>query len=61
MLLLELAIARGVRTVVVVGSAGSVRPDLHTGSAVVVTGAERDDGTSRHYLPAGDVVTADRS
>lgn len=39
-LLLELAIARGVRTVVVVGSAGSLRQDLPTGSAVVV--AERD-------------------
>ena len=56
---LELAIARGVRIVVVVGSAGSLRPDLPTGSAVVVTGAEREDGTSHHYLPAGDVVTAD--
>lgn len=58
-LLLELAIARGVRTVVVVGSAGSLRSDLPRGSAVVVTGAEREDGTSHHYLPAGDVVTAD--
>ena len=56
---LELAIARGVRTLVVVGSAGSLLPDLPTGSAVVVTGAEREDGTSHHYLPAGDVVTAD--
>lgn len=58
-LLLELAIARGVRTVVAVGSAGSLRPDLPTGGAVIVTGAEREDGTSHHYLPAGDVVTAD--
>ena len=56
---LELAIARGVRKVVVVGSAGSLRPDLPTGSAIVITGAEREDGTSHHYLPAGDVVTAD--
>ena len=56
---LLLAIARGVRTVIVVGSAGSLRPDLPTGSAVVVTGAEREDGTSHHYLHAGDVVAAD--
>src|SRR5205085_7797217 len=29
------------------------------GSTVVVTGAEREDGTSHHYLPAGEVVAAD--
>jgi uridine phosphorylase len=56
---MELAIARGVRNVLVVGSAGSLRDDLPVGGAVLVTGAEREDGTSHHYLPAGEVVTAD--
>jgi uridine phosphorylase len=56
---LEAAIARGVRDVLVVGSAGSLRDDLPLGSAVLVTGAEREDGTSHHYLPAGEVVAAD--
>lgn len=56
---IEAAIARGVRNVLVVGSAGSLRGDLPIGSAVVVTGAEREDGTSHHYLPAGEVVEAD--
>ena len=58
-LVLEEAIARGVRTVLVAGAAGSLQPHLPTGSTVVVTGAEREDGTSHHYLPAGEVVAAD--
>jgi uridine phosphorylase len=56
---LEAAIARGVRRVLVVGSAGSLRDDVPIGSAVLVTGAEREDGTSHHYLPVGEVVAAD--
>jgi uridine phosphorylase len=58
-LTLEAAIARGVRDVLVVGSAGSLRDDLPIGSAVLVTSAEREDGTSHHYLPAGEAVAAD--
>jgi uridine phosphorylase len=58
-LLMEVAIARGVRRMLAVGSAGSLQPDLPLGAAVVVTGAEREDGTSHHYLPAGEVVVAD--
>jgi uridine phosphorylase len=58
-LVLEHAIARGVRRVLVVGAAGSLQPSLPIGTAVVVTGAEREDGTSHHYLPAGEVVGAD--
>ena len=56
---LEAAIARGVREVLIVGSAGSLRDDLPIGSTVLVTGAEREDGTSHHYLAAGEVVAAD--
>lgn len=56
---LELAIARGMRNVLVVGSAGSLQPQLVLGGTVVVTGAEREDGTSHHYLPAAEVVLAD--
>ena len=58
--LLEDSVARGVRDVLVVGSAGSLQPSLPVGSTVIVTGAEREDGTSHHYLPAGEVVSADR-
>lgn len=59
---LELAIARGVRDVLVVGSAGGLQPDLPLGSTVVVDGVDpigRQDGTSHHYLPAGEAVLAD--
>ncbi|HEX4214359.1 MAG TPA: nucleoside phosphorylase [Candidatus Dormibacteraeota bacterium] len=56
---LEQAIARGVRRILMVGSAGSLREDLITGTAVLVEGAEREDGTSHHYLPAGERVAAD--
>ena len=58
-LVLEEAIARGVRTILVAGAAGSLQPHLPTGSTVVVTSVEREDGTSHHYLPAGEVVAAD--
>jgi uridine phosphorylase len=58
-LVLEGSIARGVRNVLVVGSAGSLQPSLPVGSTIVVEGAEREDGTSHHYLPAGEVVAAD--
>jgi uridine phosphorylase len=52
-------VARGVRSVHVVGSAGSLQRHLPIGSTVIVTGAEREDGTSHHYLPAGEIVSAD--
>jgi uridine phosphorylase len=58
-LLLEGAIARGVRNVFVVGSAGSLQRHLPIGTTIVVESAEREDGTSHHYLPAGEVVSAD--
>jgi uridine phosphorylase len=58
-LVMEDAIARGVRQILVVGSAGSLQPGLPIGTTVVVTGAEREDGTSHHYLPVGEVVVAD--
>ncbi|HYR94067.1 MAG TPA: nucleoside phosphorylase [Methylomirabilota bacterium] len=56
---LEFAIARGVRNLLICGSAGSLRPDLPIGRTVVVDRAEREDGTSHHYLPAEDIVAAD--
>jgi nucleoside phosphorylase len=56
---LEEAIARGVRNVLVAGAAGSLQPALPLGSTVLVEGAEREDGASHHYLPAGEVVSAD--
>lgn len=56
---LEFAIARGVRSVLICGSAGSLRADLPIGRVVVIDGAEREDGTSHHYVPWDEVVCAD--
>lgn len=58
-IVLEHSIARGVNNVLVVGAAGSLQPHLPIGSTVLVEGAEREDGTSHHYLPVGEVVAAD--
>jgi uridine phosphorylase len=58
---LEEAIALGARTIVAVGGAGALVPDLVLGHAVVVDSAVRDEGTSFHYLPPSRVVDADPS
>jgi uridine phosphorylase len=58
-ILLEMAIARGVRDILVCGSAGSLQQRLPIGSIVVISAAEREDGTSHHYVPAGEAVAAD--
>jgi hypothetical protein len=47
----ELA-AWGVQAVVGVGFAGAIAADLAPGDVVVCAAALRDEGTSRHYLPA---------
>src|SRR5450759_2117020 len=43
---LELMITAGVRTTLLVGSAGSLQPDLPVGSLVIATRALRNEGTS---------------
>ena len=48
----ELA-ALGVKTIVGVGTAGGLSPDLEVGQAVVCSAAIRDEGTSHHYVPPG--------
>ena len=58
-LALEMAIARGVRSLLIVGSAGSLQPENPIGSTVIVTEAAREEGTSYHYLPSEVGVSAD--
>ncbi len=53
---LDLMIAAGVRTVLLVGSAGSLQRHLPVGSLVVPTEAIRHEGTSHHYLPAAETA-----
>jgi uridine phosphorylase len=38
-------------TLIRVGTSGSMQPEIHTGDLAVITGAIRDEGTSRAYLP----------
>lgn len=47
--LLEIAIAAGLKTILVVGTAGSLDPKHCAGSVVVVQSALAGDGTSSHY------------
>ena len=47
----ERLIAGGVRTMLVMGATGSLRPDVTIGDYVVPTGAIREEGTSYHYMP----------
>jgi AMP nucleosidase len=48
---LEMAAANGARRVVVFGACGGVDPSLEVGHLLVVSGAVRGEGTSRHYAP----------
>lgn len=53
---LEEAIAKGCRSFIACGGAGSLVPDLTMGHVVVPTSAIRDEGTSYHYLSPGRSV-----
>ncbi len=46
----------GARLILCLTSAGRVSPSLPLPALVVVTSAVRDEGTSLHYLPAGECV-----
>lgn len=56
---LEELIALGVREVVTVGVAGSLRPELLVGDVIVGEVAIRDEGVSHHYLPPEEPALAD--
>lgn len=51
----------GANRVVTVGTAASLRADLHTGDLVVCDSALRDEGVSHHYLAPGSYVTPSQS
>jgi uridine phosphorylase len=55
----EELIALGARRLIAFGPAGGLQRELPAGTVVVATGAIRDEGTSYHYLPAGEEVCAD--
>ena len=48
-LALELLIAKGVRNVIAIGTAGGIQRSLNIGDVILVTKAIRDEGVSYHY------------
>ncbi len=53
-LTLERMAAIGCRSFIAVGGAGSLDPEMPPNSFIVPDSAIRDEGTSYHYLPAGE-------
>ncbi|MEO7002095.1 MAG: nucleoside phosphorylase [Ktedonobacterales bacterium] len=53
---LEELIALGARDIFVMGIAGSLQPMLPIGALLLPTRAIREEGTSFHYVPAGESV-----
>jgi len=49
----------GADTFIRVGTSGGIQPGTKTGELAIVTGAIRDEGTSRHYLPLEFPAVAD--
>jgi uridine phosphorylase len=56
---IEEAIEAGAETLIRVGTSGAMQPYIRTGDLAVVTGAIRDEGTSRAYLPIEFPAVAD--
>jgi len=57
---LEELIVKGSRTVVVFGACGVLDKDIAEHHFIIPTSALRDEGTSYHYAPASDEISADR-
>lgn len=53
-IMIEQAIASGVKSLVVFGSCGALDKDIKTHDIILPTAAIREEGVSYHYLPAGD-------
>jgi uridine phosphorylase len=49
----------GADTFIRVGTSGGIQPDTKTGEVAIVTGAIRDEGTTRQYLPLEFPAVAD--
>lgn len=56
---IEELIAVGAETFIRVGTAGSMQPFMQMGDVAIVTGAIRDEGTTRQYLPIEYPAVAD--
>lgn len=57
-LVVEVLAALGVDTVLVLGGAGAIQPDISGEEALVIEDAIRDEGVSHHYLEPARTVAA---
>lgn len=55
----EELIAVGADTFIRVGTAGMIQDDVGTDDVIIATGAVRDEGTTRQYIPLGYPAVAD--
>ncbi len=55
----EELVGAGADTFIRVGTSGAMQRHIRTGDVGVITGAIRDEGTSRHYLPLAFPAVAD--
>jgi uridine phosphorylase len=53
---MEEMIANGAKKIIAVGGCGVLHPGTDVGHAFVIESAVRDEGTSYHYVPAGEEV-----
>jgi uridine phosphorylase len=53
---MELMIVKGIKKFVFFGSCGTLDKNISSGNFIIPTAAYRDEGTSYHYLPAGDYI-----
>ncbi|MBN1315834.1 MAG: uridine phosphorylase [Anaerolineales bacterium] len=56
---IEELIAVGADTFIRVGTSGAMQPHIRTGDVAIVSGAIRDEGTTRHYAPVEYPAIAD--
>lgn len=54
--LMEEVLVKGAKKIFIFGSCGVLDKELVAGHIIVPTSAYRDEGTSYHYMPAGDYV-----
>lgn len=58
---IEEVIALGARKIVLFGSCGILDENKTNGKIIIPTSAFRDEGTSYHYIEAGEEISADRN
>lgn len=58
---LEEVIAKGGKKFIFFGSCGTLDKDVAAGHFIIPTEAYRDEGTSYHYMPAGDYIKVETS